>query len=69
MAKLDRYNKFDVKIGDIIDFGTDAYVVTETFEGVRRNTLSFTLRNVKTKAPLYCYPSHHCYGAEWIPQD
>ena len=75
MAKLDRYNKFDVKEGDMLrfDYG-DSYIVTHVSYTYFPSTgkirgASFSLQDTKTRRIIYGHPSSECYGAEWIPQD
>ena len=65
MSKLTKDNKFDVKVGDIIDFGHDAYEVMTVING-GRNSVSFTLRELQTMRTIYAYPSSYCYGADVI---
>ena len=63
--KLNKDNKFEVDVGDIIDFGNDAYEVMTVIHG-GRNSLSFTLREMQTMRTIYAYPSSYCYGADVI---
>ena len=71
--RLNRTNKTEVKEGDVLRFypysGKEDYIITTIIPGAYRNSLSFTLRNVKTKQTIYCYPSSKCYGAEIIKME
>lgn len=62
--KLDKENKFLVSCGDVLRFSYgDAYIVLSVHEGGYKNSLSYTLQDVKTKRTIYSMPSSECYGA------
>ena len=75
MARLDRYNKFDVKIGDTLQYtdGSGGYIVTNILHTYYPSTgevrgVSFTIQDKESKRQIYGYPSSQLYGLEWIPQ-
>ena len=63
--KLNKDNKHNIKIGDMIRFSCgEAYIITTVIQN--GHSVCFTLRDIKSGQYLYCYPSNKCYGAEII---
>lgn len=64
--RLNRLNKYDVCIGDKLEFypynGSEKYIVTNVIK-TGNYSVSFTLQNMKTLQTIYSYPSSACYGA------
>ncbi len=68
MAKLNRETKHSVKVGDILQFTHDSYIVTNIIRDERdSNRICFTIRDTKNGRPIYAYPSSKLYGAEIVP--